>query len=66
MTESWDELKDRAYGQMDEQKSKWFNYKMLLLTGGGIFVDGYNLIIISFGLGGIKTYLCPRLTLQFN
>ncbi|MHB1470054.1 MAG: MFS transporter [Thermoplasmataceae archaeon] len=55
MTESWDELKDRAYGQMDEQKSKWFNYKMLLLTGGGIFVDGYNLIIISFGLGGIKT-----------
>jgi putative MFS transporter len=55
MTESWDELKDKAYGQMNEQKSKWFNYKMLLLTGGGIFVDGYNLIIISFGLGGIKT-----------
>ena len=55
MTESWDELKEKAYGQMNSQKSKWPNYKMLLLTGGGIFIDGYNLIIISFGLGGIKT-----------
>ncbi|WP_156778550.1 MFS transporter [Thermoplasma acidophilum] len=55
MTESWEELKERAYGPMDKQKSKWFNYKMLLLTGGGIFVDGYNIVIISFGLAGIET-----------
>ena len=55
MTESWEELKDKAYSQMNEQKSKWFNYKMLLLTGGGIFVDGYNIVIISIGLAGIKT-----------
>jgi len=55
MTESWDKLKEKAYGQMDNQKSRWMNYKMLLLTGGGIFVDGYSLIIISFGLGEIKT-----------
>ncbi len=55
MTESWEDLKDKAYSQMNKQKSKWFNYKMLLLTGGGIFVDGYNIVIISIGLAGIKT-----------
>ena len=55
MTDSWEELKDKAYDQMNTQKSKWFNYKMLLLTGGGIFVDGYNIVIISVGLAGIKT-----------
>ncbi|MEM0050619.1 MAG: MFS transporter [Candidatus Bathyarchaeia archaeon] len=55
MTESWERLKSEAFKQMDFQKSKWFNYKMLLLTGGGIFVDGYNIVIISVALAGIET-----------
>ncbi|MEM3907988.1 MAG: MFS transporter [Candidatus Micrarchaeaceae archaeon] len=55
MTQSWEKLKDEAYKQMNFQKSKWFNYKMLLLTGGGIFVDGYNIVIISVGLAGIES-----------
>ena len=55
----WDAMKEKIFTPLDSQKSKWFNYKMLLLTGGGIFLDGYQIIIIGFGLTGISLVFHP-------
>ncbi|PYB69004.1 MFS transporter [Thermoplasma sp. Kam2015] len=56
---SWEDFKRKVFFPIDSQKSKAFNYKMLLLTGGGIFLDGYNIIIIGFGLAGISAVFHP-------
>ncbi|BDC17634.1 MFS transporter [Acidianus sp. HS-5] len=55
----WETLKDKVFSEMNSMRSKPFHLKMLLLTGGGIFVDGYNIIIISFGLAGIEEVFHP-------
>jgi len=55
----WETLKEKLFSEMNSMKSKPFHYRMLLLTGGGIFVDGYNIIIISFGLAGIQEAFHP-------
>ncbi len=55
----WENLKEKIFAEMNSMKSKPFHYRMLLLTGGGIFVDGYNIIIISFGLAGISAAFHP-------
>lgn len=56
---NWEDFKTKVFYPIDSQKSKLFNYKMLLLTGGGIFLDGYNIIIIGFGLAGISALFHP-------
>jgi putative MFS transporter len=55
----WENIKEKVFSEMNSMKSKPFHYRMLLLTGGGIFVDGYNIIIISFGLAGIQEAFHP-------
>jgi len=56
---NWEDIKEKVFSEMNFMKSRGFHYRMLLLTGGGIFVDGYNIIIISYGLAGIL--LCGSL-----
>lgn len=55
----WETFKEKLFSEMNSMKSRPFHYRMLMLTGGGIFVDGYNIIIISFGLAGIKEAFHP-------
>jgi putative MFS transporter len=52
---------DNLLKGMDNQKSRWINYKVSLLTGGGNFLDGYNILIASFALIGIRQVFHPSL-----
>jgi putative MFS transporter len=56
---NWEDIKEKVFSEMNFMKSRGFHYRMLLLTGGGIFVDGYNIIIISYGLAGIQKAFHP-------
>ncbi|QKR00194.1 sugar porter family MFS transporter [Metallosphaera tengchongensis] len=52
---SWDEVKERLFSNLDLSREKWFHYKMLLLVGGGVFVDAYNTVVLTPVLGQLRT-----------
>ncbi|MFP3205867.1 MAG: MFS transporter [Metallosphaera yellowstonensis] len=51
---TWDEVKEKLLSNLDLSKEKWFHYKMLLLVGGGVFVDAYNTVVLTPGLNQLK------------
>ncbi|EHP71300.1 sugar phosphate permease [Metallosphaera yellowstonensis MK1] len=51
---TWDKVKERLFSNLDLSKEKWFHYKMLLLVGGGVFVDAYNTVVLTPGLNQLK------------
>lgn len=56
---NWYFLKEDIFKNINEMKSTFFHYKILLLTGDEIFTDGYNIIIIPFALAGIREAFHP-------
>lgn len=52
---SWEEVKERLFNNLDLSKEKWFHYKMLLLVGGGVFVDAYNTVVLTPVLNQLKS-----------
>lgn len=54
---SWDEATKALYSHLDSIKTNKFHIKMLLLIGGGVFVDAYNTVVITPVLGQLaKTF----------
>jgi putative MFS transporter len=51
---TFDEVKERLFSNLDLSKEKWFHYKMLLLVGGGVFVDAYNTVVLTPALNQLK------------
>ena len=50
----WENVKERLLSNLDLSKEKWFHYKMLLLIGGAVFVDAYNVVILTPALSQIR------------
>jgi putative MFS transporter len=50
----WENVKERLLSNLDLSKEKWFHYKMLLLIGGAVFVDAYNVVVLTPALSQIS------------
>jgi putative MFS transporter len=50
---TWEEVRKSLYSQLDSTKTNKFHIKMLLLIGGGVFVDAYNTVVITPVLGAV-------------
>lgn len=52
--DEWENATKTVFSHMDTTKTRWFHYKMLLIIGGGVFVDAYNTVVLTPGLKEIS------------
>ena len=49
----------RLFGQLNTQRSTLYVLRLVFVSGGGMLLDGYNIVIIGLALSGIKTAFNP-------
>ncbi|MDA8050225.1 MAG: MFS transporter [Rhodospirillales bacterium] len=50
---------NRLFGRLDTQRSTSYVLRLAFVSMGGIFLDGYDIVIIGLGLAGIKSVFHP-------
>ncbi len=50
---------NRIFGQLNTQRSTFYVLRLALVSMGGIFSDGYDIVVIGLALAGIKSLFHP-------
>ena len=56
---TYDDAYRRVFGYLDEQRSTGYVLRLALVSMGGIFIDGYDVVIIGLALAGVKETFHP-------